>query len=192
MKSLNTYLKEDYIRNFVEAAKILLENDPFISFGDLLAEHKVIPAIRKTRPPIKFIEESGYRHDGMGNIIGKYGRILKGGWKPSTNGKQKYTISHLRIPGYGHNGNGNWTIQEHTLIFALVHRRWPRDGYVIDHIDNDTLNNHPDNLREITHLENNYIVWRETGETENDIEPIKTNNIDTHTNLLDFLNDGTI
>ena len=40
--------------------------------------------------------------------------------------------------------------------------------------------------------ENNYIVRRETGETENDIEPIKTNNIDTHTNLLDFLNDGTI
>ena len=60
---------------------------------------------------------------------------------------------------------------------------------VIDHIDGDPRNNHPDNLREVTHDENNH--WNKNKE-QNIIKPIKTNSIDTHPNLLDFLNDGTI
>jgi len=181
MKSLKIYLREDYKRNFIAAAKILLEKDPFISFWDLLAEYKVIPAIRQPRPPIDFIESSGYRHDGMGNIIGKAGRILRGSRDGSIKRKKNgarsykdYQLYNLRIKGYG--SNGQWACQGHTLIFALVHRRWPRDGYVLDHIDNDTFNNHPNNLREITNYENNSHVKMES---KNIIKPIKTNDIDT-------------
>ena len=144
---------------FIEKAKILLEHDPFISINDLLAEYKVIPYIRQPRPPLDFIEASGYRHDGMGNLIGKAGRILRGSRDGSIKRKKNgarsykdYQLYNLRIKGYG--SNGLWSCQGHTLIFALVHRRWPRDGYVLDHIDNDTFNNHPDNLREITNREN--------------------------------------
>ena len=84
-----------------------------------------------------------------------------------------YQVYNLRIKGYG--SNGQWSCQGHTLIFALVHRRWPRDGYHIDHIDDDTYNNHPDNLREITNYENNSFVKMES----NTIKPIKTNSIGT-------------
>ena len=144
---------------FIEKAKILLENNPFISINDLLSEHNVIPATRVPRPSPDEIEAAGYRHAGHGNIIGKrFGKILKGGSKGKkaalSNGTKWYKVSNLCIEGYRSTG-GKWSIQTHILVFALVHRRWPRQGYVIDHIDNDTLNNHPDNLRETTHHENN-------------------------------------
>ena len=194
MRSFNKYLTEEQAlrikRTFVDAAERLLENDPYISFWDLLAEHKVIPPIRQPRPSPDIIEASGYRHDGNGGLIGKRGNKLKlsgGGGRGGT-----YKGYNLYIPGYGSLSGARyplWSIQSHTLIFALVHRRWPRDGYVIDHIDNDPLNNHPDNLREITHYQNNHTIKKLE---QNTIKPIKTNNIDTHTNLLDFLNDGTI
>ena len=203
MRSFNKYLTEEQAlrikRTFVDAAERLLENDPYISFWDLLAEHKVIPPIRQPRPSPDIIEASGYKHDGMGNIIGKHGRILKGSTttdSKSFHGKpiDPYRRYNLRIKDLGRKdavrGNhGEWTCQAHTLIFALVHRRWPRDGMVIDHIDGDPRNNHPDNLREVTNRENNPHVKKLE---QNTIKPIKTNNIDTHTNLLDFLNDGTI
>ena len=158
MKSLNKFLNEDYKRNFIAAAKILLEKDPFISFWDLLAEHGVIKPMRMTRPSVEEIEAAGYRHDGIGNIIGKHGRILKG--CTTKDSHDPYRRHNLRIKGFGRKdavrGNrGEWTPQAHVLIFALVHRRWPRDGMVIDHIDGNKQNNHPDNLREVTHQENN-------------------------------------
>jgi len=177
MKSLKLYLREDYKRNFIEAAKILLEHEPFISINDLLAKHKVIKPIRGPRPTPKEIEDAGYRHDGIGNIIGKHGRILKG---CTSRNHDNYKRHNLRIKGFGRKdadrGNrGEWTPQAHILIFALVHRRWPRDGMVIDHIDGNPRNNHPDNLREVTHRENNLWVKKESNTTK----PIKTNSIGT-------------
>ena len=178
MKSLKLYLREDYKRNFIEAAKILLEHEPFISINDLLAKHKIIKPIRGPRPTPKEIEDAGYRHDGIGNIIGKHGRILKG--CTTKDSHDPYRRHNLRIKGFGrkdaNRGNqGEWTPQAHTLIFALVHRRWPRDGMVIDHIDGDPRNNHPANLREVTNRENNVHVKMES----NTIKPIKTNSIGT-------------
>jgi hypothetical protein len=165
MKSFRGYMKGNHplnikvaITEFVRAAKNLLINDPHISINDLLAEHKVIKPIRSPRPTPEEIEAAGYRHDGMGNIIGKrLGRILKG--SSGNNPYNPYLKYNLRIKGFGRKdaarGNyGEWTPQAHTLIFALVHRRWPRDGMVIDHIDGNKQNNHPDNLREVTHQEN--------------------------------------
>ena len=121
------------------------------------------------------IEAAGYRHDGIGNIIGKHGRILKG---CTSRNHDPYTRHNLRIKGFGRKNadlynQGEWTPLAHTLVFALVHRRWPRDGMVIDHIDDDPRNNHPDNLREVTHHVNNPYVKMKS----NTIKPIKTNSI---------------
>ena len=195
MKSLKTYLREDYKRNFIAAAKILLEKDPFISIQDLLAKHKVIKPIRSPRPSIEEIEAAGYRHDGKGNILGRHGRILKGSTaKDNRNHNAKYKNHNLRVKGYGRKdapryNQGEWTSRAHVLIFAFVHRRWPMDGMLIDHIDGNPGNNHPDNLREVNYDENNH--WNKNKE-QNIIKPIKTNSIDTQPNLLDFLDNGTI
>ena len=165
---------------FIEKAKILLEFNPYISISDLLVEYKVIPPIRKPRPTPDIIEAAGYRHDGIGNILSKYGRKLKG----TTNGRyknmpeslqnEKYKVITLCIFGYGSLNKGVWrcSYQTHTLVFVLHHRRWPRDGYVIDHIDDDRYNNHPDNLRECTPYENNFAIKD------------ATNNIATITNFF--------
>ena len=186
MNTFKTYMEEI---NFIDAAKILLKKDPYINFTDLLIEYKVIPPIRQPRPSIKLIEASGYRHDGKGNLIGKSGKILRGSRdssikNPETATKRygkDYITYKLQIPGYG--GNYGWGIQSHTLIFALVHRRWPRDGYHIDHIDDDTYNNHPDNLREVTPYENQHHINKAK---KNIIIPNKING--TQTTLLDFFN----
>tara|TARA_Y100000310_G_scaffold40955_1_gene38417 strand:+ start:495 stop:1040 length:546 start_codon:yes stop_codon:yes gene_type:complete len=174
---------------FIESAKILLEKDPYISFWDLLAEYEIIPPIRQPRPSLEHIEACGYRHDGMGNIIGKSGKILRGSRDGSMrrleSGSKRYgkdyQIYNIYLPGYG--SNGRWSIQGHTLIFAFVHRRWPRDGYVIDHIDDDPFNNHPDNLREVTHYENHHHIKKAE---KNTIVPNKING--TQTNLNQFFN----
>ena len=143
---------------FIESAKKLIDENPYISIMDLLAEHNVIPFLRKKRPVPSYIEQCGYRHDGLGNILRKNGKTLK----HTTNGGtgKKYKVYHLVVPGYGSEPSNyrNWCIQGHTLIFALHHRRYPRDGYVLDHIDDNPFNNHPDNLIEKTHLENNWHV----------------------------------
>lgn len=39
-------------------------------------------------------------------------------------------------------------------VWFLTHGRWPKPGHHIDHIDDDSLNNAPDNLQEITEAEN--------------------------------------
>ena len=166
MKSFRGYMKSNYplteeaaITEVIRVVTNLFEFNPHISINDLLAEHGVIKPIRSPRPTPEEIEAAGYRHDGMGNIIGKrLGRILKG--SSGNNPYNPYLKYNLRIKGFGRQdaarGNyGEWTPQAHTLIFALVHRRWPRDGMVIDHIDGNKQNNHPDNLREVTHQENN-------------------------------------
>jgi hypothetical protein len=46
------------------------------------------------------------------------------------------------------------TYQQHRVMFALYHDRWPSNGLQLDHIDGDKINNHPDNLREVTNMVN--------------------------------------
>ncbi len=42
----------------------------------------------------------------------------------------------------------------HRVVWALANGRWPGSGMQVDHIDRDTRNNHPDNLREATASQN--------------------------------------
>lgn len=39
-------------------------------------------------------------------------------------------------------------------VWFLTYGEWPKPGYHIDHIDDDSMNNRPDNLQEITEAEN--------------------------------------
>lgn len=40
------------------------------------------------------------------------------------------------------------------VVWFLTHGRWPEPGMHLDHLDDDALNNRPDNLAEITHEAN--------------------------------------
>lgn len=53
----------------------------------------------------------------------------------------------------------------HRIVWALANGRWPTPGFEVDHINRDTRNNHPDNLRELTLSQNirNRRPNRETG-----------------------------
>lgn len=42
----------------------------------------------------------------------------------------------------------------HRVIWLWVHRRWPKKGMVIDHINGDPADNRIENLREVTRSEN--------------------------------------
>lgn len=41
-------------------------------------------------------------------------------------------------------------------VWFLTYGKWPKPGYHIDHIDDDSINNRPDNLQEITETENQF------------------------------------
>ena len=47
-------------------------------------------------------------------------------------------------------------VRMHRMVFMMVHGRLPMKGHMIDHIDGDILNNHPNNLRECTPKGNNW------------------------------------
>lgn len=42
----------------------------------------------------------------------------------------------------------------HRMVYCTFHNDFQLDGYVIDHIDSNPLNNHLDNLQKITQQEN--------------------------------------
>lgn len=42
----------------------------------------------------------------------------------------------------------------HRLVWLWLYGEWPAAGLVVDHIDNNRLNNRPDNLRLLTRTEN--------------------------------------
>jgi len=98
---------------------------------------------------------------------------LEGGtlrWKVHTRAKRAGEVAG------GENGDGYLRLQVdgvripvHRVVWALTHRRWPADGMVIDHIDGNPANNHPDNLREVT--------WQ--GNAQNRTRPSKNNRTGT-------------
>lgn len=49
----------------------------------------------------------------------------------------------------------NKSLRLNIIIFAMYHNRWPHLGMLVDHIDQNPLNNSISNLREVTHEGNN-------------------------------------
>lgn len=64
-----------------------------------------------------------------------------------------YLQVYIGIKGGGRNSK-NIAIPLSHLSWFLSRGEWPRDGYVIDHIDDNYLNNKPDNLQELTSKDN--------------------------------------
>lgn len=82
---------------------------------------------------------------------------------------EKFFLDHATVDAegkitvkdwYAHLGfNVTWkgsliSVTYANAVWFLTHGKWPREGYHIDHIDDDPLNNRPDNLQEITAIEN--------------------------------------
>lgn len=76
-------------------------------------------------------------------------------WKTIPPGSRRNPIQagYLDLNGY-YQVNLNYKMYyAHRVVFAIVHGRWPNG--IIDHIDGNTTNNHPANLRDVTDSENN-------------------------------------
>lgn len=83
-------------------------------------------------------------------------------WKPKTGDSPQVKRYNRRCAGKeagSENRRGYRTLEinghsyfAHRLIFLMVHGHWPVP--LCDHIDRDTTNNRPSNLREATHAEN--------------------------------------
>jgi hypothetical protein len=75
-----------------------------------------------------------------------------------------YASTHISIAW-----KGNIVSVPHShVVWFLTHDRWPTEGMTIDHRDDDAMHNAPDNLQELTHIENQRkrrgrIVYRSYG-----------------------------
>lgn len=100
---------------------------------------------------------SNYSVSNLGNVRNnKTNRILKFGLSGNS-------IKYHRVNLYNYNGMKSWYV--HRLVYKTFNKEL-LDGYVIDHIDDNPLNNIPENLKQITNRENVYkhslhkgIVW---------------------------------
>ena len=158
-------MMEKITKEFIKYAKKL--EDEGIFPEEILADEGIIPK-QNNYPPVEIIKKAGYSYDGNGNVIGIRGNIMKGFVDPA-NG---YTMISISYCGYrkskqfdgkdygticpssttrSKSGSNNYyqtAMRKHTLIFGLYHGRWPRRGLVIDHFDNNKLNDHHSNLIE--------------------------------------------
>ena len=76
-------------------------------------------------------------------------------WRETGKGRKRDRdgrAGNLRSSGYRCVQVGGAKYYEHRLIFALFYGRWPADQ--IDHVDGMKDNNHPENLREVSHSQN--------------------------------------
>lgn len=100
---------------------------------------------------------SNYSVSNKGNVRNnKTNRTLKFGLSGNS-------IKYHRVNLYNSNGMRGWNV--HQLVYQAFNGKL-LNGYVIDHIDNNPLNNLPENLKQITNRENVYkyslnkgIVW---------------------------------
>jgi hypothetical protein len=70
------------------------------------------------------------------------------------NKKTNKEIGHIK-GGYRLVAIKNKSLRLHIVIFAMYHNRWPHLGMLVDHIDQNSLNNSISNLKEVTHEGNN-------------------------------------
>lgn len=78
-----------------------------------------------------------------------------------------YILTDTRYPEYKTwrvKLNGK-TVIAHRVVYELTHGAIP-EGYIVDHIDQDPLNNHPENLRLATHTQN---MWNAKGKGDREL-----------------------
>jgi hypothetical protein len=78
-------------------------------------------------------------------------------WKePGPNRPLNRPAGSVRSRGYWRISYKNEHYQRHYIVWCLHHKRWPKPGYELDHIDRVPGNDCISNLREVTRRENMY------------------------------------
>lgn len=70
-------------------------------------------------------------------------------WNAQNPGKEAFAINSN---GYRQGSLFGKKVYAHVIVFAIHHGRWPSGA--IDHISGDRLDNRPENLRDVSHIEN--------------------------------------
>lgn len=71
-------------------------------------------------------------------------------WNTSFAGREAFRT--LSGNGYYHGTLLGEKVCAHVVVFALYHGRWP--DHTIDHVNGDRLDNRPENLRDVPHIQN--------------------------------------
>ncbi len=142
------YTTEIYCENLSEKDALKIEDSLITSLSDLVNKITLVP--------IKFEDFSEYfKYDqnspsGLTRILG----VLGG------NGSRHGKLGYCGTRATRSNGDRYWAIKfknrnvsVHRIIWQLFYGQIP-DGFVIDHLDGDPLNNNIANLRMITQAEN--------------------------------------
>lgn len=80
--------------------------------------------------------------------VSNYGRVIN-----NSNNRLLKLDTHQKYVRVSLNDKKHYYI--HRLVYCTFHNDYDLEGYVIDHIDKNPLNNHISNLQKITHSENN-------------------------------------
>lgn len=64
----------------------------------------------------------------------------------------KPAFAHVNGAGYFHGAILGEKMLAHRVIYALANEKWPE--FTIDHINGNRKDNRPENLRDVTHIEN--------------------------------------
>lgn len=103
------------------------------------------------------VAQGVYTIDGFGRIwrtgYRRGEKVLPVDPKPATRLCSRYLIVEFRWNGRMEH------VSAHRLVFRHFNGGRLRRDLVVDHIDRDTTNNHPDNLQAITHATNVRLMW---------------------------------
>ena len=97
------------------------------------------------RPSVKWIKENFY--------LSSDGRLF---WKTSGTGRDLGRPCGYHERGYIRVKTKGRRTPAHQIVWVLIAGDYPECGKMIDHIDGDGTNNHPDNLRSCTNQQNQF------------------------------------
>tara|TARA_B100000131_G_scaffold214593_1_gene206294 strand:- start:8397 stop:8924 length:528 start_codon:yes stop_codon:yes gene_type:complete len=140
------------IRALLEDAGVFKKINKYreLDVRDLQSRYDLRATVEQIGPP-SYVAKWGKPAECRGNIYKKNGDLVKGGW----NGAKTYRT--VQVTGKTFSGKiVQRNIQFHTVAFALHNGRWPETP-VVDHADDNKLNNYGDNLTEKDYTTNQWM-----------------------------------
>ena len=108
---------------------------------------------KKVLPPPSFIREIMSYDSKSGFLYWKYRKDMPKTWNTRFANKKVKTNGSNQT-GIKYNGQ-RFHMLYHRLLWCHYYGKWPESNLVIDHINGDNCDNSIDNLRLVTHTENN-------------------------------------